>query len=117
MKKPRTSDFDPKFKEHRLKSSLADFPVIEKPTPVQPESGASDQGTDVPEYQGTRVPSESATDTRRKIKKRHPFDIYIDQIDALKKLSIEEQVQGGIGSMSAMVREAIDDYLIKIRAK
>lgn len=117
MKQPRTSDFDPKAKERRLKSSMADFPVIEKPAPVQPMIGAAEQGTPVPEYQGTRVLPQPGTETRRKIKKRHPFDIYWDQLDALKQRSIEEQTQGGIGSMSAMVREAIDDYLIKVGAR
>jgi hypothetical protein len=47
------------------------------------------------------------------MKQRHPFDIYADQLDSLRERSLEERKQGGIGSMSAMVREAIDDYLAK----
>ena len=50
---------------------------------------------------------------KRKIKTRHPFDIYEDQVEVLKKLSLEDRMRGGIGSQSAMVREAIDDYIAK----
>ncbi|SRR5581483_6944824 len=116
MKQPRPNDFDPRAKEHSLKSSMADFPAIEKPAPVQPKIDAPEQRTPVPEDQGTGVPPEPSNGTKRKIKKRHPFDIYEDQLEALKKRSIEEQMQGGIGSQSAMVREALDDYLAKGRA-
>jgi hypothetical protein len=60
------------------------------------------------------MPESSAT-TKHKTKKRHPFDIFEDQIEALKKRSSEDQMQGGIGSQSAMVREAVDDYLAKVQ--
>ncbi|HEY7348103.1 MAG TPA: hypothetical protein VH599_07255 [Ktedonobacterales bacterium] len=117
MKQPRTSDFDPNAKEHSLKSSMADFPAIEKPRPVQPKIAAKEQGTPGPEDQSTRVPLTSAAEPKRKIKKRHPFDIYEDQIEALRQRSIEDQKQGGIGSQSAMVREALDDWLAKVRGR
>jgi hypothetical protein len=51
------------------------------------------------------------------MKQRHPFDIYRDQDEALRILALEERKQGGSGSMSAMVREAIDRYLAERRAK
>jgi len=47
---------------------------------------------------------------------RHPFDVQEDQVEELRKLSIVDQVHGGKGSMSAMVREAIDEYIAKVRA-
>jgi hypothetical protein len=50
------------------------------------------------------------------MKQRHPFDIYHDQYESLQRLALEERKQGGVGSMSAMVREAIDN-LIAQRAK
>lgn len=50
---------------------------------------------------------------KRKIKTRHPFDIYEDQVETLRKLSLEDRMRGGTGSQSAMIREAIDDYLAK----
>jgi hypothetical protein len=34
-------------------------------------------------------------------------------MDSLRKLSFEEKMEGKLGSMSAMVRDAIDAYLQK----
>lgn len=34
-------------------------------------------------------------------------------MDSLRKLSYEEKMDGKLGSMSGMVREAIDNYLLK----
>src|SRR6266566_3880280 len=42
---------------------------------------------------------------------RYAFEFYQDQVEELRRLSLEEKMQGGKGSMSEMVREAIDDYL------
>jgi hypothetical protein len=47
------------------------------------------------------------------MKQRHPFDIYRDQYEALQELALEERKQGGAGSMSAMVREALDTFIVK----
>jgi hypothetical protein len=54
---------------------------------------------------------------RRVMKQRHPFDIYQDQYEALQQLALEERKQGLVGSMSAMVREAIDVLIEKRRKK
>ena len=48
-------------------------------------------------------------------KQRHPFDIYQDQYEALQELALEERKLGGIGSMSAMVREATDRLIAERR--
>ncbi|MFD8750179.1 hypothetical protein ACFV0O_04245 [Kitasatospora sp. NPDC059577] len=45
------------------------------------------------------------------MKQRHPFDIWQDQYDSLQQWSLNERRQGGVGSMSAFVREAIDKLL------
>jgi hypothetical protein len=45
--------------------------------------------------------------------RRHPFEIYDDQYQTLRNLSLEEKMQGGLGSMSAMVRDAIDALIAK----
>jgi len=42
--------------------------------------------------------------------------VYEDQVEELQKLALEDRMRGGAGSMSAMVREALDDYLAKVRA-
>jgi hypothetical protein len=49
------------------------------------------------------------------MKQRHPFDIYHDQYESLQRLALEERKQGGIGSMSAMVREVIDQLIAEKR--
>ena len=48
---------------------------------------------------------------------RRGFEWYADQLRALKKLSLEEQMEGKTGNMSQMVRDALDDYLKKRAAE
>jgi hypothetical protein len=112
MKQPRTSDFDPNAHGHELKSPMEDFPAIEHPKQVQranqPDPGLPGRpGRDI-----LPIPT-----SKRKIKPRHAFDIYEDQVEELQKLSLEDRMRGGTGSMSAMVREALDDYIAKVRAE
>lgn len=45
------------------------------------------------------------------MKQHHPFDIYQDQYESLQRLALEERMQGGAGSMSAIVREALDKII------
>jgi hypothetical protein len=52
---------------------------------------------------------------KRVMKSRHPFDIYEDQYHSLRELAMKERTQGGIGSMSAVMREAIDVFIEKRR--
>lgn len=52
---------------------------------------------------------------KRVMKQRHPFDIYQDQYETLQQLALEERRQGGVGSMSAIVREAIDKAIAERR--
>ena len=72
------------------------------------------------------IPKESVTQEAERVNARTPvrpngkriitrnsFEIYEDQMDALRKLSIQEKMEGKLGSMSQMVREAIDTYLQK----
>ena len=129
MKQPRTSDFDPNAQRHSLKSSMASMPVIEKPPaspPVLTQAPVPKAASDKPSVGTTRnqsIPALSRESTKapaaetigkenkRKLKTRQPFDVYQDQVDALRRLAFEEKMQGGTGSMSAMVREALDAYL------
>ena len=119
MKTPRTEGFDPNAQQPKpLASSLDTMPAIEK-QPAQlpvPATPVSDTRTPVHPVLPVRdVRPDQAV--RRKIKSRHPFDIYEDQADTLKQLSIEDRMRGGAGSMSAMVREALDDYFAKVRGQ
>jgi len=113
MKQPRTSDFDPNAKERELKSSMEDFPAIETPPQIQQRHKAQVAEPPVRPVRDV-LPIASG---KRKIKSRHPFDIYEDQVEELHKLSLEDRMRGGAGSMSAMVREAIDEYIAKYRAE
>jgi hypothetical protein len=66
---------------------------------------------------GTLSPVQLPEANKRPVKPRHGFDIYWDQYEALVKWSNEEKLQGGTGSMSAMAREALDDYIAKRKKK
>jgi hypothetical protein len=54
---------------------------------------------------------------KRVMKERWPVNIYHDQYESLQQLALEERKQGGMGSMSAMVREAIDKLIAERRQK
>ena len=63
----------------------------------------------VPPYGVPRTP----VPPRRAIRQRQPFDIFEDQYRELKQIAEDERGIGLPGSMSRMVREAIDAYLAK----
>jgi hypothetical protein len=93
----------------------AQLPPQEEKKPVIQEEQDKDKkqnGTPHPvpaRVSSTQHPSE--TPQKREIKRRQPFDVYQDQVDLLKKLSMKDQLSGEIGTMSRRVREALDNYL------
>jgi hypothetical protein len=127
MKTPRVHDFDPTAKIPSLGSPMDNLPTIQKPSlsngkEPMAESPAKETTSvtniPVPPYGTNPVPDtvphpvpRTAPLKRRKMKQRHPFDIYEDQYETLKKIAEEEREQGLPGSMSAMVRKGIDMYL------
>src|SRR6266571_8886630 len=112
MKAPRVHDFDPNAKVPELKSPLDGMPAIEKPklTAKQPqdyqEKAQEQQHIVRPVHPVLPVPP-----IRRIMRQRHPFDIYQDQYESLREFAAEERKQGGAGSMSAMTREALDNFI------
>lgn len=87
-------------------------PVRKKPTPPLLEKPARREGQEKENRQnGTHSPVLHTEANNRPVKPRHAFDIYQDQYESLLELSLEERRQGGTGSMSAMVREALDKYI------
>jgi hypothetical protein len=54
---------------------------------------------------------------KRVMKERWPVNIYHDQYESLKQLAADERKEGGLGSMSQMVREAIDKLIAERRAE
>jgi hypothetical protein len=127
MKVPRVTDFDPNAKEPTLKSSLDNMPSIEKPQRQQSaqsptENYPSDKDNsekNIPQnqpihQQGERPNARMVVHSNTKrIITRNSFEIYEDQMDSLRKIAFKEKMEGKIGSMSAMVREAIDQFLKK----
>jgi hypothetical protein len=118
MKTPRVTDFDPDAKVPTLKSPLEGMPAIGKPprplpqdSPIQEAERLSIQPSQaIPERVNARTP---VRPSGKRIITRNSFEIYEDQMESLRKLSFQEKMEGKLGSMSQMMREAIDDYLKK----
>jgi hypothetical protein len=116
MKTPRVKDFDPNASVPALKSPLEGMPAIGKPPrPVSQDSSASEAtgpagrpAQFTPERVNARTP---VRPNGKRIITRNSFEIYEDQMDALRKLSLQDKMDGKLGSMSQMVRDAIDAYL------
>jgi hypothetical protein len=121
MRRPRIEDYDPNAKLPELSTPIDGMPVIGKPP--QKSNGVSPtnlpEKTVIQEEQPKQAIPERAnarTPVRpngKRIITRNAFEIYEDQMDRLRKISLEEKMNGKLGSMSAMVREAIDSYLQK----
>ena len=133
MKMPRVHDFDPDAKVPELGSPMDNFPSIQKPK-ERISISTNPLGTEIKKPQQPPVPPVPPVRVvpsallerpvrpvlpvppkKRIMKQRHPSDIYQDQYDSLKQLADEERRQGGVGSMSAMVRAALDIYIAKRR--
>jgi hypothetical protein len=114
MKTPRVADFYPDAKVRPLKSSLDNMPAIQKPQhPPLPERVAqpkTEASQPIPERPNAPSP---VRPNGKRIITRNSFEVFEDQMDSLRKLSFREKMEGKQGSMSAMVREAIDTYLQK----
>ena len=131
MKTPRVTDFDPDAKVPSLKSPLEGMPAIGKPV----RKSTEESPTPISEAQEEKIEAPPITDraiarsgddpmtrspdrvTNKRLLVRRAFEWYEDQLAALKRLSLQQQMDGKEGSMSAMVREALDDYLKKRSAK
>src|SRR4051812_34782606 len=74
------------------------------------EPGKVDQFARVPPAQEVSTGRTPRTHRRRV---RTPFDIYEDQVDSLHQFSLQERQMGELGSMSAMVREALASYIAR----
>jgi hypothetical protein len=91
-------------------------PQEEKKPVIQEEQGKAQnqQGTSDPVLPVPGVPPVlpvPGVPPKRVMKERWPVNIYHDQYESLKQLAAEERKEGGLGSMSQMVREAIDKLI------
>src|SRR4051812_41432201 len=82
--------------------------VAEVPVTIAPQNQQQQSDQPTPERANARTPVRSNT---KRIITRNSFEIYEDQMDSLRELAYREKREGRIGSMSAMVREAVDSYL------
>lgn len=103
-----------------LSPTSAPPPSLEKPSkdiPDRPNARTGARANErTPVRENERVPERpnARTDERRPIT-RYSFEFFLDQITTLKKLSLEAQMRGEKGSMSEMVRDAVDAYIEKKR--
>jgi len=86
--------------------TAASRPVITKSQPPQAKKAEPERAN----ARTTARPNGS-----RRIITRNSFEIYEDQMDDLRELAFQEKRQGKLGSMSAMVRDAIDHYLTRAK--
>jgi hypothetical protein len=126
MRRPRIEDYDPNLKLPELASPIDGMPGIGKPPQKRKEASpppllVKSVIQEVPvkkvKQNGSLSPVVPLENNKRPVKPRHGFDIYWDQYEELLKWSNEEKLQGGSGSMSAMAREALDDYIAKRKKK
>jgi len=102
----------PKLNEDALRSELSESRFFQR-QPVVPEAPSE------PHASVRAVESSISEDPRTPVRPsvrtltRMPFEIFRDQHATLKQWSLEEQARGERGSMSEMVRAAIDAYIAK----
>ena len=80
---------------------------------ILPEREPEDTHTQLPSPLPESQMPQSATPPVKRPFVRRTFDFYEEQISYLKQESLREQLAGKEGSMNAMVREAIDDWIAK----
>jgi len=118
-----------KLDEAAITNELRESLHFQRP---QDQETAPEQEREAPEAVASTAPAGATREARvaiterpsvrpsvrveQRILKRHPFEFYRDQLDALKQLSLSDQMAGGRGNMSEMVREALDAYLAKRKA-
>jgi len=115
----------PKLNESAMQSELSESAFFrgrraEQQQASQDEARSANHEARVDPREGTSAAAtreETRTPVRPSVRNltRMPFEIYRDQHSALKQFSLEEQARGEKGSMSQMVREALDAYIIKRR--
>ena len=112
-----------KINEDAMVTELREASVFFRTPPTdEPEAPVLAAETEMGQSTGPDVRSLDRSTVRtgvrnaKRIPKRYPFEFYQDQLEELKRLSLTEQLDGGKGNMSEMVREAVDEWLAKRRA-
>lgn len=110
MKKPQIEDYATSS-DALSKYSLGDMPSIQS-RDQRAVSAPAAHAQETPPKANARVSVDPniRSGERRKIS-RASFEVYDDQVNKLRRKSLEEKLNGGTLSMSEMVRAAIDRYL------
>lgn len=114
----------PKLNESAMQTELSESAFFRGSRAEQ--QAAQDETHRVSQEAPTETPEATATTSTREEDRtpvrpsvrsltRMPYEIYRDQHSTLKQWSLEEQARGEKGSMSQMVREALDAYIAKRR--
>ena len=118
MKKPQIDDYatSPAVLD---KYALVDMPALEPRgkrgvSTVETVSERANGRTDT--RPNTRT-VERVEQTDKRVIQRASFEVYQDQMKTLRRLSAEAMMNDEKGSMSEMVRTAIDEYVAKRRGK
>jgi hypothetical protein len=99
------------------RSGLADSPFFTAPARHDPATAppafvATDPVPRVPPARDVRdVRDERPVLQAKRTLKRHPFDIYADQLERLRVVKAQALRRGEDASMSRMVREALEAFL------
>jgi len=103
------------FFRHAQPTKQEEIPPPLPEKPLIQEARTNSVLTDLPTARPSDEPTYRPDDrpTAKGVLVRRGFEWREDQLRALKKLSIKEQMEGKPGSMSQMVRDALDDYLKK----
>lgn len=108
------------FFPQRQSQARQPVPAVEPPAPVAPTPVplATPQPRRAVVRPKEAKPSPQAAKTTPSAERgyvRRTFDIFEDQLAYLRRVSLEDQLAGGEGSMNAMVRDALDAYITKRR--
>jgi hypothetical protein len=88
-------------------------PVRDEASSKLPQKKQKDTHAQLPSpLPESQVPQSAPSPVKRAFVRR-TFDFYEEQIAFLKQVSLREQLEGKEGSMNAMVREAIDEWIAK----
>ncbi len=119
MRKPRPQDFDPSYEAS--KSPKPDKIDISGTVPIKPrltgkeniESNRSEMRTEnrTEEHPEIRSELRSVKLPIKRRTKRYSFEFYDDQIQQIRLIKIQTEMNGETIAMSEIVRQALDRYL------
>jgi hypothetical protein len=101
-------DYSPLFQSNKPTPELKD----ESPA-IQPVKENLDSQPVIKSSITNPTPQQPAQKASKRSFVRRSFDFYEDQIKYLTRESLEDRLAGREGSMNAIVREAIDDWIKK----